>query len=102
MATSSRIVELPASGTLFVVTDLQGNLRDFDRIAAIFEEREAGYGDAHLLITGDLVHGPEYSREQWPPHLGSFYVGDSCSLLERAEALQARHAGRVHYLLGNH
>jgi Calcineurin-like phosphoesterase len=102
MATSSRIVELPASGTIFVATDLQGNVRDFDRIAAIFEAREAEYGDAHLLITGDLVHGPEYSREQWPPHLGSYYVGDSGSLLERAEALQARHAGRVHYLLGNH
>lgn len=102
MATSSRIVELPASGTIFVVTDLQGNVRDFDRIASIFEARQAEHGDAHLLATGDLVHGPEYSREQWPPHLGSFYVGDSCLLLERAEALQARYPGRVHYLLGNH
>lgn len=102
MATRQRTVELPASGTIFVVTDLQGNVRDFERIASIFEAHQAAHGDGHLLVTGDLVHGPEYTREQWPPHLGSFYVGDSCSVLEQAEAVQARHPGRVHYLLGNH
>jgi hypothetical protein len=102
MATCQRIVDLPTSGTIFVATDLQGNARDFDRVAELFEARHAERGDAHLLVTGDLVHGPEYTREQWPPHLGTYYVGDSCGVLERAEALQRRHPGRVHYLLGNH
>src|SRR5262249_40606346 len=57
---------------------------------------------AYLVVTGDLVHGPELSELEWPDYLGSYYQGDSKGVLERARDLEARYSGRVHYLLGNH
>jgi hypothetical protein len=53
-------------------------------------------------VTGDLVHGPELAPEEWPEHLGTFYLGQSNEVLLCAQELQARHPGHVHYLLGNH
>jgi hypothetical protein len=97
-----RIVVLPDRGRLLVATDLQGNVADFRRIEAIFEEAAARPGGAVLVITGDLVHGPEIAEADWPDYLGTYYRGDSKTLLDLAHALQRRHPGRVHYLLGNH
>lgn len=97
-----RSVMLPDRGKLIVATDLQGHVGDFDRIATVFEEAVQEPDGAVLVITGDLVHGPELCEEDWPEYLGSFYLGDSVTVLERARDLQARHPGRVHYLLGNH
>ena len=97
-----RVVVLPDHGRLLVVTDLQGNLSDFLRVEAIFEQAVAAPGGAVLVITGDLVHGPEIDPHDWPDYLGTYYRGDSQGVLERALALQERHPGRVHYLLGNH
>lgn len=97
-----RVVVLPDHGRLLVVTDLQGNLGDFLRVEAIYEEAAARPGGAVLVVTGDLVHGPEIDERDWPDYLGTYYRGDSKAVLERALALQDRHPGRVHYLLGNH
>lgn len=95
-------MELPSRGRLFVATDLQGNLRDFHAVEAVFETEAAKNDDAILVITGDLVHGPEIPQEMWPPHLGSFYHGDSPGVLAAARSLSDRYPGRVHFLLGNH
>jgi hypothetical protein len=97
-----RVVRLPNRGKLIVATDLQGNVEDFDRVAAIYERAAAEPEGAILVITGDLVHGPEISEEDWPDYLGTYYRGDSKTVLERAYALSQRHEGKVHYLLGNH
>jgi hypothetical protein len=98
-----RVVHLPDRGKLLVATDVQGNVVDFDRIAGIFEEAVAREPEgAYLVVTGDLVHGPELTEAQWPDYLGTFYRGDSKTVLEHARALSDRHPGRVHYLLGNH
>jgi hypothetical protein len=97
-----RVVVLPDHGRLLVVTDLQGNVGDFLRVEAIFEDAAARPGGAVLVVTGDLVHGPEIDERDWPDYLGTYYRGDSKGVLERALALQGRHPGRVHYLLGNH
>lgn len=85
-----------------VATDLQGNLRDFLRLEAIFEQRMAQRPDVYFVITGDLVHGPELAPDDWPEHLGSYYLGQSDHVLEHARLLQDRYPGHVHYLLGNH
>jgi len=97
-----RIVDLPNRGRLLVATDLQGNLHDFLRIAQVFEQKRAEDDATYLVLTGDLVHGPELLPEEWPEHLGSYYVGASAAVLEHARALQERHPGHVCYLLGNH
>lgn len=98
----NRIVELPSSGRLIVATDLQGNLGDFRRISAIFEEEQGRCAETYLVLTGDLVHGPELQPEDWPEHLGAYYTGESVIVLEEAAALQKKYPGQVHYLLGNH
>lgn len=97
-----RVIDLPDRGLLMAVTDLQGHLPDFRRVANLFEEAQRQRGDVTLVITGDLVHGPELDPHEWPDHLGSYYLGESVDVLEEAAALQHRHPGRVHYLLGNH
>lgn len=98
----NRVVTLPNSGTLIVATDLQGHVEDFIRISQMFESILAATGDAQLVITGDLVHGPEISHQQWPDNLGSYYWDESPRLIDLAWQLQSKHPGRVHYLLGNH
>ncbi|MFT3770852.1 MAG: metallophosphoesterase [Minicystis sp.] len=97
-----RVIHLPDRGKLIVATDVQGNVADFDRVAAIYEEAAKGPDGATLVVTGDLVHGPELTEDEWPDYLGSFYHGDSKTVLEHARALEERHPGRVFYLLGNH
>jgi hypothetical protein len=91
---------LPASGRLLVATDIQGNLRDFQRMLALFEESPA---DSVLVFTGDLVHGPDpETEENWPDFLGTPYRDDSPTVVQAFMAAQERYPGRVHCLLGNH
>lgn len=97
-----RVVVLPERGKLIVATDFQGNVGDFERIAEVFEQAAESAEGAVLVITGDLVHGPEIHEGDWPDYLGSFYRGDSGLLLKKARELAERHPGQVHYLLGNH
>lgn len=97
-----RVIHLPDRGRLIVATDVQGNVADFDRVAAIFEDAAKDADGAHLVVTGDLVHGPELSEDEWPDYLGTFYHGDSKTVLEHARELSERYPGRVVYLLGNH
>lgn len=99
---SRRVVTLPDRGRLIVSTDLQGNVGDFELIEEIYERAAMRPEGAVLVITGDLVHGPELSTNEWPEYLGSYYRGDSKRLLEKAKKLMDRHPGKVHYLLGNH
>jgi hypothetical protein len=98
----ARVVALPRSGRLIVATDFQGNVADFERIERIFERAAAQPEGAVLVVTGDLIHGPEITQDEWPDYLGTYYLGESKAVLERAFALSERHPGRVHYLLGNH
>jgi hypothetical protein len=97
-----RVIELPQRGRLIVATDLQGNLRDLLAVEALFEQANQGPDGATLVITGDLVHGPEIPEAEWPDHLGSYYHGDSPGVLAHARELSQRYPGRVHFLLGNH
>ncbi len=98
----ARVLRLPDRGTLIVCTDLQGCLRDFHRIVEIFDEVMAATGDAHLLFTGDLIHGPHLDEDEWPDFLGEYYRDASGELIDELEVLMQRHPGRVHALIGNH
>lgn len=99
----ARVLRLPDHGRLVVCTDLQGCLRDYERIVEIFHATAAAHGgDAHLLFTGDLIHGPHLAEEDWPDFLGEYYRDASGEVLEAYAELAARHPGRVHALVGNH
>jgi hypothetical protein len=96
----SRLVQLPGRGVLLAATDLHGNLDDFYAVVSRF--LDAASVPAHLVLLGDLVHGPEYPPQHWPEHLGDYYTDRSVELIDEAWALQRRFPGQVHYLLGNH
>jgi len=93
-------LRLPAHGTLVIGTDLQGHLRDFEQL----HRRFVALGpDAQLVLTGDLVHGPdEDTASQWPDFLGSPYRDESPALIEAFSRAQREAPGRVHCLMGNH
>ena len=99
----ARVIRLPDKGRLLVCTDLQGCMRDFQRMVEVFEQALLDYGgDAHLLFTGDLIHGPHIEPEDWPDFLGEYYRDASGELMIAYAGLAAQYPGRVHALLGNH
>jgi hypothetical protein len=99
----ARVLRLPDHGRLLVCTDLQGCMRDFQRFVQIFEQALLAYqGDAHVLFTGDLIHGPHIDPEDWPDFLGEYYRDASGDVMMAYAALTAQYPGRVHALLGNH
>lgn len=98
----ARVLRLPDRGRLIVCTDLQGCLRDFERIAQVFDATRARHGDAHLLFTGDLIHGPHLEEDEWPDFLGEFYRDASGEVIDAFVALRDRYPGRIHALIGNH
>src|SRR5436190_22965597 len=99
----ARVIRLPDKGRLLVCTDLQGCMRDFKRMVDVFEQALIQYeGDCHLIITGDLIHGPHIEPEDWPDFLGEYYRDASGEVMMAYAALTARYPGRVHALLGNH
>jgi hypothetical protein len=99
----ARVIRLPDKGRLLVCTDLQGCMRDYNRMVEVFEQALIQYqGDAHLIITGDLIHGPHIEPEDWPDFLGEYYRDASGEVMIAYAGLAAQYPGRVHALLGNH
>jgi hypothetical protein len=99
----ARVLRLPDHGRLLVCTDLQGCMRDYLRMVEVFEHALiTNHGDAHLLITGDLIHGPHIEPEDWPDFLGEYYRDASGEVMLAFAGLAAQYPGRVHALLGNH
>jgi Calcineurin-like phosphoesterase len=97
------VLRLPDHGRLLVCTDLQGCMRDFRRMVEVFEQALLKYqGDAHLLLTGDLIHGPHIDPEDWPDFLGEYYRDASGEVMIGYAGLAAQYPGRVHALIGNH
>ena len=99
----ARVIRLPDHGRLIVCTDLQGCLRDFHAITEIFEriDRDTN-GDAHIIFTGDLVHGPHLHEHEWPDFLGEYYRDQSGDVIDELVILAETFPDRVHALLGNH
>ena len=99
----ARVLRLPDHGRLLVCTDLQGCMRDYLRTVELFEHMlHEQAGNAHLLFTGDLIHGPHIEPEDWPDFLGEYYRDASGELMIAFSELASRYPGRVHALLGNH
>ncbi len=98
-----KVARLPAEGVLIAATDLQGNLKDYRALKAIYEQEERDGNQPFLLLCGDLVHGPGpdlADPRAWPEHLGTHYLDRSAELLLDFEAWSKEN--RTTALLGNH
>ena len=76
-------------GFAFVVSDLQGNRNDFERILKLYYRFKEAGECKYLIFCGDLIHG--YSG----------YQDDSLSILTRLIELLERDSDII-YLMGNH
>jgi len=80
------LIELPQKGKALIITDLHGNLEDYERYMDIWK----GFKDQndHLIITGDFIH--------------SCCVNDGS--LEIIDSIKTRYENEenFHVLLGNH
>lgn len=72
-------------------------MEDLFRAAMIEAE-----GEAHLLFTGDLIHGPHLEPEEWPDFLGEYYRDESEAVVDGFNDLRRRFPDHVHAILGNH
>lgn len=92
---------LPDHGTLLISTDLHGEYRDFERLREIFFELLATDPDTHWAILGDMVHGPDDSKQAFLPDSLS-YLDESLTIVEGILQLQAAYPQQIHFVLGNH
>jgi Icc-related predicted phosphoesterase len=84
---NGKLIELPRKGKALVITDLHGNLEDFNRFMNIwkkFKNREN-----HLILTGDFIHAMGIPND------------NSIEILESVK-FQFENRKNFHVLLGNH
>lgn len=96
-----KVARLPDRGVLLFATDLQGNLRDFHAMLAVYEREKAASTEPILAFCGDLVHGPSPDMHDiWPEYLGHEYRDESAQLVREFSQISQRE--RVFSLMGNH
>jgi serine/threonine-protein phosphatase PP1 catalytic subunit len=83
---NDKLIELPDHGRLIVVTDLHGNLEDYNHYLSLWDESDP---DFHIVFAGDLIHGLDESTD------------GSVDILDDAIA-KSRQYSNFHTLLGNH
>lgn len=77
------LIFLPKKGKALIITDLHGNLEDYNRYMDLWNENK----DYHLIITGDFIHGMNREPD---------------NSIEILESLIANQHPKIHILLGNH
>lgn len=93
-----RTTVLPDRGVAIVNTDVHGNLDDIRAVRRVFEASDP---DAHWVILGDLVHGPDdQARSEDPGIYG--YPDESMRVVQEVLDAGEKSPGRVHFVLGNH
>ncbi len=85
---NGKLVELPKKGKALIITDIHGNLTDFEKLMYIWDEFKETK-DNHLVLTGDFIHalGPEDDN--------------SLEILDDVE-YRYESSSNFHVLLGNH
>ena len=81
---NDKLIELPDYGRLIVVSDIHGNLEDYNRYVNLWDENDP---DFHIVFLGDLIHA----------------VGDDDKSIEILDdAIEKSECPNFHTLLGNH
>lgn len=86
MMSNDKLIELPDYGRLIVVTDLHGNLDDYNAYLDLWDENDS---DFHIVFTGDLIHGIDKKKD------GSIEILDDA-------IKKSKKYSNFHTLLGNH
>lgn len=94
--------KLPAQGQLMVVTDIHGHGDDFRRIRELYLHYRHTNPDTHLVILGDVVHGPNPDFRPLFEGQDGYYPDESGAIVMGILDLQAAYPDEVHYVLGNH
>lgn len=81
------VIKLPRQGVALIVTDLHGNMDDFDKIMEIWNDLATK--DKHLILTGDFIHAMGLENDHSLEILDAVRAG--CKKFEN-----------FHLLLGNH
>ena len=81
-----KLIELPSKGKTLIITDLHGNLEDYERYMDIW--RKFKDKNNHLILTGDFIHSCNVND-------GSLEIIDSVKTLYENDE-------NFHILLGNH
>ncbi len=82
-----KLIELPKKGKALIITDIHGNLTDFNKYMHIWEQFKND--DNHLILTGDFIHAMGRGNDESIEILES--VKHRCETTEN-----------FHVLLGNH
>ena len=82
----NKIIKLPSKGKLIVVTDIHGNIEDYNKYIDIWD---ANNPFCHILFLGDLIHEIQYSKDLSLDILEDIYNNYI-------------HLPNFHVLLGNH
>lgn len=89
MKRTGGLIELHKKGKALVVTDIHGNLEDFERYMKIWGELKRKGKENHLIIAGDYIHAMPGQKVDY-----SINILESVIKLEKSD--------NVHVLLGNH
>ena len=81
-----KLLELPQKGKALIITDLHGNLEDYNRYMHIW--KEFNDKDNHLILTGDFIHS-------------CYEIDGSLEILESVKN-HFESEKNFHILLGNH
>ncbi|MDX9693946.1 MAG: metallophosphoesterase [Methanothermobacter sp.] len=87
MFNNRKLIELPKKGKALVITDIHGNIDDYNRFMDIWENFRDR--DNHLIQTGDLIHGMDLKNDK------------SIEILDSAK-YKFENSKNFHLLLGNH
>ncbi len=83
---NNKLIELPDYGRLIVVTDLHGNLEDYNAYLDLWDKNDL---DFHIVFTGDLIHAVDEKKD------GSIEILDDA-------IKKSKKYSNFHTLLGNH
>lgn len=81
---NDKLIELPDYGRLIVVSDIHGNLDDYNRYVKLWNENDP---DFHIVFLGDLIHSEEEDDK-------------SIEILD--DIMDKSDLSNFHTLLGNH
>ena len=87
MQLSNSLIELPRKGKALIVTDIHGNLTDFEEYMRIWNKLKGR--DSHFILTGDYIHSMFTTKDH------------SIEILDCIK-WHYEHTKNFHVLLGNH